>query len=541
MGLMSRGRQDIWISMALFVLFVGITLPGIGWGAPNFWHPDELAKHADKQLSGSFKMDGTYFNHPFLPQNAMLAVGKVVYGLGYSRSTFILIVRLINAMLAGGIVILAYGMARLLGGGTLAALLSAGLVISSSEIALNARIAHDDIPLAFFTTLSVLLLIQFQNTGKTHWLYLTFFSVGLAASCKYNAVSLLVVPLFVILWEHRIEFGERDFRPVRTIILGIGLTILGFGLSSPQVFLHFRFFMQVIGETMRHHAEFNASPGGEIGLLGQWKTLLDMLGAPVFITCWLAVVCRLAGFFWAGPGVAENRVRRYQTAAVMLSILALDLPMLVVRNYPARFFVPLIPLLSVLVGLMIEDLYLLFKRKSSKVLYSEVLGLSLIVIVFSLLRVVSITLLYLNDARIAASSYVSRLPASSTIEYTFYPPSIPNHYFKRKSNYPLFFPKSLVQGIPDVETAPDINSGEAGLEKRKPDIFVVDSFTLDRFKDPLICQQVPAECAFFQRLMAGETHYRLEKTFQYQLPDYLPRLEPFFLNPTILIFQRTGK
>jgi hypothetical protein len=67
---------------------------------------------------------------------------------------------------------------------------------------------------------------------------------------------------------------------------------------------------------------------------------------------------------------------------------------------------------------------------------------------------------------------------------------------------------------------------------------IVDSFTSDRFNDPQTCAQITIECSFFQRLIAGETSYQLVRTFDYHLPDFLPQLAPFFLNPTIRVYQR---
>jgi len=533
-------RQDLFLIIALMIFFICITTPGIAWGTPDFWHPDELAKNVDKQLNGIYKVDEAYFNHPFLPSNVMLIVGKIIYKLGYSRTVFILTVRFINVFLSAGIVALGYLLTRLVGGGVFAALIAAGLVISSSEIALNARIAHDDIPLAFFTTLAVLLLVQYRKTRKDLWLFLTFFAIGLATASKYNGVSLILAPVILVIWDHRNEIKRLNLRALKLIIWGCGLALIGFGLGSPQIFRHFRLFVTVIGLTMRHHAEFNTNPNSVLGIVGQWPVLFGLLGILVSIFCILAVVYELSGLFSKGDFYVDFRRSRHLTSVIMLSILALNLPMLFVKNYPARFFVTLIPLFTVLVGLFFEDIYLAGKKTYGKKAGYAVVVLSVLVIAFSMLRVLSIALLYFNDARVAARDYIAALPARSSIEYTIYSPSITDGYFLKKRNYPLFFPKSRTSGLPGEKAPKDVNSGEAGLEERRPDYLIVDSFIYERFSDPYTCQQVPVECTFFQRLLAGETQYQLERVFEYHLPDFLPQLTPFFLNPTIRIYHRVS-
>ena len=35
-------KQEWIIPLGLFILFLALTLPGISWGAPSIWHPDEI-------------------------------------------------------------------------------------------------------------------------------------------------------------------------------------------------------------------------------------------------------------------------------------------------------------------------------------------------------------------------------------------------------------------------------------------------------------------------------------------------------------------
>ncbi len=60
-------RKDWLYSVLFFILFAAVSIPGIDWGVPSFWHPDELIKNVDKMIRGVYQLDATYFNHPFLP------------------------------------------------------------------------------------------------------------------------------------------------------------------------------------------------------------------------------------------------------------------------------------------------------------------------------------------------------------------------------------------------------------------------------------------------------------------------------------------
>ena len=83
------------------------------------------------------------------------------------------------------------------------------------------------------------------------------------------------------------------------------------------------------------------------------------------------------------------------------------------------------------------------------------------------------------------------------------------------------------------------NEGEAGLLSRGTDYLVVDNFTYDRFfTTPYYCETNPVECDFFQRLLAGESSYRLIAEFKYELPKFLPQMKISFVNPEIRVYER---
>jgi hypothetical protein len=143
----------------------------------------------------------------------------------------------------------------------------------------------------------------------------------------------------------------------------------------------------------------------------------------------------------------------------------------------------------------------------------------------------------MNDARIPASVFMQTLPVGTSLEHTYYPPTIPAAHFKDEFNYPIYFVKGN-EPVP-VSKKFKYNNGEPGLDDRLTDYLVVDSFTYDKFNDPYVCARMQVECDFFKQLATGRSnHYQLLKEFTYSLPPYLPQINFLFVNPTIRIYER---
>lgn len=530
-------RRDKLILLVLGIIFFAITLPGISWGTPSIWHPDEQVKVADRALRGLTIIDTRNFDYPSLAKYTMYWLGRVVYGLGYTRADFIQAARLISVLLGSLIVVLTYAIARQSGSRAPSAVFAAGLVISSSEMALNARFAHVDIYLVFFACLSVLLLLKYRSTRKLAWLYGSFITVGLTASSKYNGLSLIVavILVYIITEKNQVAKNKRGF--ITPIIVGLVLTFFGFVFGTPRMLLSMSFYVPKVALALLHHATYDIEAGDQIGLLGQWRVLISAHGAVevfFFLASAIWAIGKVGRFLTAHTQADEGKAD--QIGVILLSLLALNLPILISYNYPERFFLPFLPLLAVLGGLFIQDFFYLAKQTRYKSLGVVIIAMALAILVLSFLRVASVDLLFINDNRIVASKYLETLPNGASIEYTLYPPNLPERRLN-KFNYPIFFQK-FPEAEPPQGKAYKFNQGEPGIEKRRPDYFVIDSFTYTRFDDPAVCAEQANECAFFKRLLAGETNYQLMQAFDYQLPDFLPHLQPKFLNPIILVYQR---
>ena len=160
-----------------------------------------------------------------------------------------------------------------------------------------------------------------------------------------------------------------------------------------------------------------------------------------------------------------------------------------------------------------------------------------LVIIVGFMRVGSTMLLFLNDARIPASAYTSTFSEKARVEVTLYPPNMAVEKKLKVSDYPIYIVKYIAQ-----KPAPEsgFNLGERGLIQRNVDYLILDSFTYERFSDPFICENNQVECDFFDDLFNGRSSYKLLKAFPaYELPWYMPQIRLNFVNPSIMIFQKS--
>ena len=535
----SLEKVEYLLPVTLFVLFLAITLPGISWGAPSVWHPDEVVVRSMKALHGEWKFDEINFDYPSLPQYAMYGLGKIILGMGYTDTEFLIASRVLSAVLAGLTIVLTYFITRRITNNIYIAGLSGLLLLAVSEMNHNGRFAHNDTYITFFVTLAVLFLINYRLSGQRGWLYASFVGVGMAASSKYNGISLVIVPVLLYLYTDRQSLFKQPLRTFETLFIGGALTFLGYAAGTPKSFFWMSYYFKRMIPALIHTGNYARQPDSVRGILGQYASFANSVGLPLFILF-------AAAFLWAGYKVfqtyglkKEGQDPRADVLSILLlSILALDLPIMISYNYPVRFFLSMMPVFAVLGALFIADLYRQIQARRSTA-YLRLLNLGLAgILLFSFARNISVMLMFLNDARIPASEFIKTLPAGTSLEHTLYPPRIPLEHFDREHNYPIFFKKSLDDVAPTHRNYV-YNAGEAGLDDRQTDYLVADSFTVDRMKDPYICQSMQTECDFFHQLAAGRSaHYKLIAEFSYSVPPYLPKLRISFVNPAIRIYER---
>jgi hypothetical protein len=531
-------KREWVLPLGLFLLFLAFTLPGISWGAPSIWHPDEIVVRSIKALYGEWQFSEINFDYPDLPQYTMFYLGKLLLTLGKTDGDILVASRVLSAVLAGLTVILTYLIARRIGGSVTVAGLSALLLISVSEMSHNGRFAHNDTYLLFFVTLSVLFLLEYTLRGNRLWLYASFLTIGMAASSKYIGGSLILAPLTVYLLEQRKRLRTNWLSSAETLFISVTLAFLGFALGTPKALTWMAFYFKRLFSTLQWQANYGHQPDSLRGILGQYRVMAEGLG--------LALILLFgAGLFWAAwkviragrGGEFAHAPQMKSFAVLLLAILALDLPMTISYNYQLRYFLTLMPFLAILAAFFIADLHARAIATGKSFLPLAVNLTAAAIILYSFARLLSLMFLVMNDARIPASAFMKTLPTGASLEHTYYPPTLPAGHFVREHNYPIYFVKG--SELPPVNDKLPYNAGETGLVKRETDFFVVDSFTSDKFNDPHYCETMPVECAFFKQLETGRTaHYQLLKEFQYTLPPWLPQIRFEFINPVIRIYER---
>ncbi len=535
-------RNEIIFPVFIFFLFLVASIPGVNWGVPALWNPDEMVWRVDSALRGEIVFDETEpdFNYPSLPKYVMYGVGKIVYGLEYSSSDFIISARVVSALLGAISGVLIYYLARTIGANVLTSALAGLLYIASGVAAANGRFAHNDLYLQFFSILCVYFVIMYQFTKSRLWLYGSFLFVGLAASSKFTGGSLLLVPLFVFIFMNWDDVRRNWLQSFETLFIGGALCFGGYIIGTPKALLWMAYYFKRVIPALRHYPQYGFNSGTPIGLFGQWQVFEEAVGTfayYLFILCFIWFVVKLI-LWWFGKLQMEKKQGQAITILVA-TILLFDLPFMVSINYIPRYFIPFVPFLSILGALFIKEVFDLAKSNGWNYVPAVVVVLLVVGLSYSMLRLASTALLFMNDARMPASEFIADLPGENkVIEYTLYPPIVNKQQFSKAYNYPIFFLKYPDDVVP-TGGRHEYNQGEQGLIDRGTDYLVIDKFTYSRLYTDSICETNPVECEFFKRLLAGKvTTFRLVKEFTYSLPPWLPDISISAVNPEIRIYER---
>jgi hypothetical protein len=535
-------RYEIIIPLSIFLLFMLAATPGVQWGAPALWNPDELVWRASSALRGEIVFDETEpdFNYPSLPKYVMYAIGRVTYGMGYSDFAFVVTARVFAAFLGalGGMLI--YYLARLIGARKRISALAGLLYIVSGVAAANGRFSHNDLYLQLFTLLCVYSVIRYQYSGAKSRLYVSFFVVGLAASSKFTGGSMILLPVVSFLILNWAKIRARWLSMAGSLFLGGLVSYLGYALGTPKSLLAPVYYFSNVIPALQNYPQYGFNYGTKIGLFGQWPVFENTVGVFAYYIFILAFLWFAARWIFWRVGKASFEDRQAQGVGILLlTVLIFDLPFMISINYIGRYFIPFVPLLAILGAFFFEELFTLAKGRGLNFAQPMILALLVVGIAYSALRLVGISLLFLNDSRIPASEYISTIRGyGKSIEYTLYPPVLEKRRFLRAHNYPIYFVKYPDDVVPTGGRY-EYNQGEQGLLDRDTDYFVIDSFTYTRFYTGSVCATNPVECDFFKRLLAGEnTNFRLIKKFSYRLPSYLPHVGISAVNPDVLIYER---
>jgi hypothetical protein len=535
-------RHEIIFPVFIFLLFLAASIPGVNWGVPALWNPDEMVWRVDSALRGEIVFDETEpdFNYPSLPKYVMYGVGKIVYGLGCSSSDFFISARVVSALLGAISGLFIYYLARTIGANVLTSALAGLLYIASGVAVANGRFAHNDLYLQFFSILCVYFVIKYQFTKSRLWLYGSFFFVGLAASSKFTGGSLLLVPLFVFIFMNWDDVRRNRLQSFETLFIGGALCFGGYIIGTPKALLWMAYYFKRVIPALQRYPQYGFNSGTSIGLLGQWPVFEEAVGIfayYLFILCFVWFVVKL--ILWQFGKLQMDKKQGQAITILVATILLFDLPFMVSINYIPRYFIPFVPFLSILGALFIKEVIDLAKSYGWNYVPAGIAVLLVVGISYSMLRLASTALLFMNDARMPASEFIADLPGENkVIEYTLYPPIVNKQQFSKAYNYPIFFLKYPDDIVPTGGRY-EYNQGEQGLIDRETDFLVIDTFTYSRLYTDSICVTNPVECDFFKRLLEGNVKtFLLVKEFTYSLPPWLPDISISAVNPEIRIYER---
>jgi len=532
-------KYEFIIPLGLFLIFLAFTLPGISWGAPDIWHPDEIVVRSIKALHGEWRFSEINFNYPDLPQYVMFWLGRAILALGYSDTEILIASRVLSAIVAGLTIVLAYIITRRAGSNIYVAGLSGLLLLCVSELSHNGRFAHNDTYTVFFTTLSILFMVNYARTNYRGWLYASFVAVGMAASSKYTGGGLVPALLAAYLILQFKNLKKDWFSIGETLFISGAVAFLGFALGTPKSLTWMAYFFKRVFAALEWQATWGQRDDSVRGVIGQFPMMEGSLGSALYLLF-------IAAALWACHRVIRayrrNELNRTSQAGflgiLLLGIFFLDLPVMISYNYQPRYLLTFMPMLAILAAFFIEEIYARV-RQFGKPVYSAavIVGVGAVVL-YSFARLTSITLLFLNDARIPASEFMKTLTPGASLEHTNYPPTYEGRDFMREHNYPLHIQMGTIDTVP-TDKPYEFNTAEEGLLDRQTDYLIIDSFTASRFNDPHVCEQIPVECEFFKQLATGKTdHYQLIAEFEYSLPWYLPQVQVAIANPEIRIYER---
>jgi len=317
------------------------------------------------------------------------------------------------------------------------------------------------------------------------------------------------------------------------------LRILHYSIGTPKFLLWMIYYLKRMVPAALRQSVYARTPDSLPGWSTQWKAFEGSVGTAFYYLFFFSFLWFVFQFIYRKYKKTMQSDKRDKGIFVILcAIVIFNIPYLFAYHLQNRFFLPFVPMFAVLSSLFIEDLLLYVRKKGYKYAPHIIWGGSISLILFSFISILSIVLLFKNDARIEAGEFVKTLKENTHIEYTLYPPQISKSYFSVARNYPVHFIKYPGDEVPTNKPY-KYNQGEAGLIDRGADYLIIDSFTYARCTNETIYQTNPIECEFFEQLLTGETSYHLIGDFSYSLPPFLPQISITFVNPEVQVFQRS--
>ncbi len=267
--MLDHPHKTIVLALVLALLAAGaLRISGVWFAYPLTIHPDERrVVETALGIKKTGDLNPHFFNYPSLPIYAQAGLfwavdtteqtfsGKLSHRT--RRIHYFIAGRLLNVLLSLLTILVTFEIGRRLVSPAVG--LAAALFISAAPLhVLNAFTATVDTPIAFWTSLSVLMAVVIATGGRSLRNYvLAGVFTGLAIGCKYTAFLAFVPLLLAHLrgCRSRRSFVTRDF------VIALVLIPISFLATTPYAVLDHTTFLEAVQYEGQHYR--NGHPGNE--------------------------------------------------------------------------------------------------------------------------------------------------------------------------------------------------------------------------------------------------------------------------------------
>lgn len=413
------GNINKWALPSVLLLGVALRLWGIGYGLPASFIPDESVIVNKAAAMGGGDLNPHFFGYPTF----FIYITAFFYGLLFilgrltgliasvqdfqavfftDPTAFFLTVRGISVLFGAASIWLVWKLAKHLYS-ELAGILAALLLCVCFAHVQDSRFAFINIPLSFWTTLTLFFMCRITYASRKLWKYYAWAGVffGLAFSTKYTAVY-LVIPFAA---AHFIRLGPSALNKAALpghLKLAFSLSLAGLALfaTSPFVFLDYGTFMNYFNMLAPRvsAASFDFSVYIR-SCLKDISVINDTVGLPVLLLA-------AAGFVLS---LIRKKIEELPLHVFTLSYIFIFLARLNLPHIPPRYIDPLIPVLCVFAANALCSCLCPFLRARS-VIRSGAAAAVIFLLLYSPLRsnFICASLLCRKDTRTMAREWIER-------------------------------------------------------------------------------------------------------------------------------------
>jgi hypothetical protein len=510
-GRISNGRlpHELLLGVILFAVALAIRMWGLSFGLPSFFSGDEVGKRdtalhlAETHFVHTGAQPSFVYNSLFLIYSVAKMVNPDWTGVDYHYMG-----RLWMAALGALTVVFVWRLGSQFDNtdnkaGLVAALL---LTILPLHTAVS-RYIKEDAPLGLMVTITVLAAVVYLQNPSRAKLLLVGLLAGLTFSTKYTGLVLMApILLAVMVYAWRTEPGVRASAWDLAVL--VPAFWLGFFAFSPIYLFHpeklVNGFLFQAGYTMLGHDGIVNDPWKEWWTYYVRTGLIPGMTWPVFL---LAV---------AGLGLLMQMRTGWLVGVTALWLyVVLEYARAKPAPFPARYLMPLVPLLCVAAGVSLAKLTAVLKKKLAAPVVYVICGA--LFIAPPLIKSVLIIEEALNDTRTVAGKWMeANIPSGSRIVIT-----------EDLRNLPVSgFWENRWQ-VEDRNMKPGLDASWTGYPQP---YFVVSSFKFQRFLDSP--DSVPERTAFYRTVMS---EFELIKEFHPRWVTYGKH------SPVIRIYRPPGR